>query len=115
MADERPTQGVPGRVAIVQGQTRATLALSLAFVGATALALVIPHRTGWWLPLHLFLAGALLLAISAATQLFAVTWAAGPPASNRVAAAQRWLLAGAVALLTASHELRWPNALTVAG
>jgi nitrite reductase (NO-forming) len=111
MANERPTQGVPGRVAIVQGQTRATLALSLSFVGATALALVIPHRTGWWLPLHLFLAGALLLAISAATQLFAVTWAAGPPASSRVAAAQRWLLVGAVALLTASHELRWPNAL----
>ena len=77
---------VPGRVAVVQGQTRTTLACRLRVRRcATAIALVIPHHTGWWLPLHLFLAGALLLAISAATQLFAVTWAAGPPAVEQSA------------------------------
>jgi nitrite reductase (NO-forming) len=108
-------RGPTGRVALVQGQTRATLAVAFAFVVATAIALVIPHRTGWWLPLHLFLAGALLLAISAATQFFAVTWAAGPPASNGMAAAQRWLLAVGVVLLVASRELRWPRALAAFG
>ena len=108
-------RGPTGRVALVQGQTRTTLAVAFAFVVATAIALVIPHHTGWWLPLHLFLAGALLLAISAATQFFAVTWSAGPPASNRVAAAQRWLLAAGVVLLVASRELRWPDALAGIG
>ncbi len=109
------TRGSAGRVAIAQAQARSTLALAFCFVVATALALVVPHRTGWWLPLHLFLPGALLLAISAATQLFVVTWAAGPPASDRVAAAQRWLLAGSVALLVASRELRWPRVLAGLG
>lgn len=109
------TRGSAGRVTLVQGQTRATLAVAFAFVIATAIALVMPHRTGWWLPLHLFLAGALLLAISAASQFFAVTWAAGPPAANRVAAAQRWLLGAGVVLLVASRELRWPRALMGVG
>jgi nitrite reductase (NO-forming) len=108
-------RGPSGRVAFVQAQTRTTLAVALAFVVATAIALVIPHHTGWWLPLHLFLAGALLLAISAATQFFAVTWAAGPPASNRTAGAQRWLLATSVLLLVASRELRWPRGLAALG
>jgi nitrite reductase (NO-forming) len=108
-------RGPTGRVALVQGQTRTTLACALAFVVATAIALVIPHHTGWWLPLHLFLAGALLLAISAATQFFAVTWAAGPPASNRTAGAQRWLLATSVVVLVASRELRWPRTLAALG
>jgi nitrite reductase (NO-forming) len=109
------TRGSAGRVTLVQGQTRATLAVAVAFVIATAIALVIPHHTGWWLPLHLFLAGTLLLAISAATQFFAVTWSAGPPASNRVAAAQRWLLAAGVVLFVASRELRWSDALAGIG
>jgi nitrite reductase (NO-forming) len=108
-------RGPTGRVALVQGQTRTTLAVAFTFVVATAIALVIPHHTGWWLPLHLFLAGALLLAISAATQFFAVTWAAGPPVSNRMAAAQRWLLAVGVVLLVAARELRWPRALAGLG
>jgi nitrite reductase (NO-forming) len=108
-------RGPSGRVALVQGQTRTTLALAFMFVVATAIALVIPHHTGWWLPLHLFLAGALLLAISAATQFFAVTWAAGPPASNRTATAQRWLLAVGAVVLVASRELRWPRTLAALG
>lgn len=47
----------------------------------------------WWGPLHAFLTGAVLLAISGATQLFSTTWSASPPADRRVGAAQRWLLA----------------------
>jgi hypothetical protein len=115
IGDGGPTRGPAGRVAVAQRQARATLHLAFAFVVATGIALVMPHHTGWWLPLHLFLAGALLLAISGATQLFAVTWAAGPPASSALAATQRWVLAASVALLASARELRWPSAPAALG
>ncbi len=108
-------RGSAGRVAVVQRQARVTLGLAGGFAVAATVALVVPHRTGDWLSLHLFLTGALLLAISAATQLFAVTWAAGTPPSDRVAAIQRWLLAAGVALLTTARELQWPSGFVTAG
>ncbi|MFN8035375.1 MAG: hypothetical protein U0V73_05530 [Acidimicrobiia bacterium] len=101
-----------GRVATVQRQTRATFALVGIFALAALAAVVVPHRTGRWLPLHLFLAGALLLAISGAAQLFAVTWAAGPPPSARLAAAQRGLLAAGAAGVAFGRELRAPDVVT---
>jgi nitrite reductase (NO-forming) len=112
---DRVPRGAAGRVVVVQRQARATLLVAGVFAIAAVVAVVTPHRTGAWLPLHLFLAGTLLLAISAATQLFAVTWAAGPPPPDRVAAAQRWLLAAGVALLTAARELEWPSGWVAAG
>jgi nitrite reductase (NO-forming) len=102
--------GPPRRVAIVHRQTRPTLALAVVFALAAAVASVVPHRTGAWLPLHLFLVGSLLLAISGATQLFAVTWAAGPPASARAAGVQRALIAVGAAGIAAARELSWPDA-----
>lgn len=114
-SDSATPRGSAGRVAVVQRQARVTLGLAGGFAVAAAVALVVPHRTGDWLSLHLFLAGALLLAISAATQLFAVTWAAGAPPSDRVAAVQRWLLAAGVALLATAHELQWPSGLIATG
>ncbi|MFP5487245.1 MAG: hypothetical protein ACLGHQ_02935 [Acidimicrobiia bacterium] len=57
---------------------------------------------GWWLPLHLFVVGALLTAISAVAQMLAVTWSAAPATWPTVATTQRWLLAaGTIALVTA--------------
>jgi hypothetical protein len=50
--------------------------MALLFAVSAGVATVVPHRTGAWLPLHLFLVGALLLAISGTTRLFAVTWSA---------------------------------------
>jgi len=107
--------GPAGRVAVAQRQARVTLVLAGAFAVTAAVAAVVPHRTGAWLPLHLFLAGTVLLAISGAAPLFAVTWAAGPPPSGRVAAVQRGLLAAGVALLAASHEFAWPGVLAGLG
>ena len=78
--------GPAGRVAVAQRQARVTLVLAGAFAVTAAVTAVVPHRTGAWLPLHLFLAGTVLLAISGAAPLFAVTWAAGPPPPARVAA-----------------------------
>jgi nitrite reductase (NO-forming) len=95
----RAPRGPAGRVAVAQHQARLTLGTAGVFAVAAAAALVVPHRTGWWLPLHLFLVGALLLAISAATPLFTVTWAAGPPPTDAYATTQRIALAvGALAL-----------------
>ena len=88
-----PPAGAEGRVAVVRRQAGATLAVALLFALSAPVAALLPHRSGRWLPLHLFLAGGLLLAISGATQFFAVTWAAGPPPSGRLAAAQRGLAA----------------------
>jgi hypothetical protein len=110
-ARRRGPQGSAGRVAIVQRQARTTLSLGRVFGVAAAVALVVPHDTGAWLPLHLFLTGCMLLAISASTQLFAVTWAAGPAPPDSIASTQRWLLAGGVALLATARELGWPNSL----
>jgi nitrite reductase (NO-forming) len=108
-------RGAEGRIRVAQRQARATLRLAGGFAVAAAVALVVPHRTGDWLPLHLFLVGALLLAISAATQLFAVSWSAGAPPTDHLATMQRWLLAAGAASLATARELQWPSWLVAAG
>lgn len=94
----------PGRVVAVRRQAKATLATALVFAAAAPVAAVVPHDTGRWLPLHLFLAGALLLAVSGATQFFAVTWSAGPSPSDRLARTQRLLLAAGAGGVVAARE-----------
>ncbi|HSP30350.1 MAG TPA: hypothetical protein VLN74_17510, partial [Ilumatobacteraceae bacterium] len=89
-AEER---GAAGRVAQVHAQTRRGLVMTAAFVAAAVVAGVLSIGAGWWLPLHLFVVGALLTAISAVTQMLAVTWSAAPASRPAVAATQRWLLA----------------------
>jgi nitrite reductase (NO-forming) len=104
------------RVAIVQGQARSALRLAAAFGAAAAVAIVAPHRTGAWLPLHLFLVGSVLLAVSGAARLFAVTWSAGEPAGTRLVTAQRWLIAAGAAGLAVGREGSLPvGALAAAG
>jgi nitrite reductase (NO-forming) len=110
--------GGPGRaatrVADVHRQARPTLVVAVAFLVAAAVAAVVPHRSGTWLPLHLFLIGGVLSAISAATQLLAVTWSAAPAPPRPAVAAQRWLLAGGAATLALSRELRLPTVVAAA-
>jgi nitrite reductase (NO-forming) len=101
-ADVRKTagRGAPGRVAEVQEQTRRGLVVAAAFVLAAVVTGIAGVGADWWLPLHLFVVGALLSAISATTQMLAVTWSAAPAPRPLVAGAQRWALAvGAVALV----------------
>ena len=115
-ADPADGAGITPRVKIVHDQTRRTLRVAVAFAFAACVATVVPHDTGVWLPLHLFLVGTVLLAISGATRLFAVTWSAGEPVTGWPVAAQRWLVAGGAAGLAAGRELAWPTALVaVAG
>jgi nitrite reductase (NO-forming) len=107
-------RGAPRRVADVHVQTRRCLVVTAAFVSAAVVVGVAGIGAGWWLPLHLFVVGGLLSAISAVTQMLAVTWSAAPAPQSRVAAAQRWVLAaGTVALLVGRETDRpW---LIVAG
>ncbi len=93
------------RVAIVHHQTRPTLAVAAAFTVAAGVAAVVPHRTGLWLPLHLFLVGGLLTAISGVTQFLAVTWSAAPPPPQALVGTQRVLLAVGVLGLGIGREL----------
>lgn len=100
-----PTGGVRDRTATrvvdAQHQAARTLLVTVAFLVAAPLTALAEPATGAWLPLHLFLVGGLLTAISGATQLLAVTWSASPAPADRLAAAQRWILAaGAVAVVT---------------
>src|SRR5690606_16949172 len=75
-----------------------------AFVAAAVATGVTGAGDGWWLPLHLFVVGALLSAISAVTQMLAVTWSAAPAPRPAVAAGQRWLLAVGTVTLVAGRE-----------
>jgi len=102
---DRDAEQQARRVAIVHRQTRPTLALSAAFTAAAGVAAVIPHRTGLWLPLHLFLVGGLLTAICGATQFLAVTWSAAAPPTDALVQTQRVLLATGVVGLAAGREL----------
>lgn len=101
-ADVRKTssRGAPGRVADVHHQTRRGLLVAAGFIAAAIVAGITRVGADWWLPLHLFVVGALLSAVSATTQMLAVTWSTAPAPQPVVAAAQRWTLAaGAVALV----------------
>ncbi|MEO6627931.1 MAG: hypothetical protein ABIP03_05115, partial [Aquihabitans sp.] len=60
-------------------QTRQGLTLALVFVAVAPLSAVVPHHTGVWLPLHLFLVGGMVGTLSAVTQMLAITWSSSPP------------------------------------
>lgn len=108
------TRGATGRVAAVHRQARHTLTIAALFVIAAPVAAIAPHRTGPWLPLHLFLVGGLLSAISGVTQLLAVTWSAAPAPKPSHAALQRWLLATGAVGLTVAREFDAPTAVLAA-
>jgi hypothetical protein len=97
-------RGAPGRVAAIHAQTRRGLAFTVAFAAASVVTAVAGVGDGWWLPLHLFAVGALLSAISAVTQMFAVTWSAAPSPVPALAGTQRWSLAVGTVLLVVGHE-----------
>lgn len=102
------------RVAVVQGQTKVTLALVVAFMLAAGLVAVADTRTGRWLPLHLFLVGGLLGAISGVSQLLAVTWSSSPAPPAGVVSLQRAVLAIGAAGLALARELDAPVPVTAA-
>ncbi len=67
-------------------------AAAFAVVAAIWSVLVIVRGGSWWGPMHSFVAGTVLLAISGASQMFTITWAASIPPKASLAASQRWLI-----------------------
>lgn len=107
-------QAKTDRVAWVHQQAWRTVRLALAFmiaaviIGTTA---GLDHR---WAALHLFLVGGVLGVISAATQLFAVTWSTAPAPPHGAATMQRWLLAAGAAGLVIARHFDLPTAVVAA-
>lgn len=75
---------------------------------------VLTRGGSWWGPLHAFLAGTVLAAISGATQMFTITWAAARPPQARLTGLQRWLLIAGVGLVLVGIPNR-SDLLVVAG
>lgn len=109
------SQGAVGRVVAVHRQTRRGLAQAVAFSCAAVVAALVPHETGLWLPLHLFVLGGLLTAISSTTQMMAVTWSASQATPDVVAAAQRWCLAAGTVLVCVGRETGSDRLVDVGG
>lgn len=87
--------GGQGRVVESHAIARGAFRAGGLFAGVAAVWSVVTLATdgSWWGPLHAFLAGTVLLAISGASQMFTITWAAAPPPSRLAATGQRWLAA----------------------
>ena len=94
-APSKGRRGDPDRVRRSHAQTRTTLRLALAFIAAAVVAA--PLGGSRWLLLHLFLAGGVVLAISAVTLMLTVTWSAAPAPADRWVAVQRWSVAAGAA------------------
>ena len=122
MTSERPVApsarrsvAAPGRVAEAHRQTRPTLLLAGGFLIAAAVVAPVRSGTGRWLPLHLALAGGLVVAISGATLFLAVTWGAAPPPRRSVVALQRWLIAAGAVLVVAGRQADRTALLAIGG
>lgn len=107
---------------VVESHTIARRALGLAglfaVVAVVWACLVLVNGGSWWGPLHAFVAGTVLLAISGAAQMFTITWSSAPPPSRSLATFQRWAVAGGAALvlfgMTAEiHVVTWVGAIAV--
>lgn len=88
-----PSSG--SRVVASHSIARRAFAAAGVFGAVAAIwAIVVLVRGGsWWGPLHAFLAGTVLLAISGAATMFTITWAAASPPTARVSTSQRLLVA----------------------
>jgi len=109
------------RVAESHRLVRAAFAVAGGF-GATAVVwaiLVLARGGSWWGPIHTFLVGAVLAAISGATQMFTATWSSAPAPPRTTTLLQRaGLVVGtALVLVGVSNDLPavvWTGGLLVA-
>lgn len=88
---------------VIESHRLLGIALGLAAgftVVAIVWAIVIAINGGsWWGPVHAFLAGAVLAAISGASQMFTITWATTSPPPRWMTITQGSLLVGGVLLV----------------
>ena len=112
--ERRRPRGAAGRVAAAQAQARQAIALAGAFVVASVVTAAVDTDLGRWLPLHLFLAGAVVVTISGVSVLLAVTWSAAPAPARWLTATQQALVAGGAAGVAAGRELELGDVALVA-
>lgn len=94
------------RVIRVHKQTRQGLLIASLFVISAVLVQVFGVSSSWWLSLHLFAIGGLLSAISAVTQMLAVTWSTSPAPSKLIANIQRWVLVFGAISISLGREMK---------
>lgn len=104
---KKTPRGAAERVRISHAETRVTLRIALAFIAAAAVVAL--FGADRWLPLHLFLAGGIVLAISGVSLMLTVTWSAAPAPANRWVIAQRTAITVGAAGVGAGRELDWPT------
>lgn len=110
---ESPRGRVVGAHRIAAGAFRLTGLFAVWSVG-WVVARLIAGGGSWWGPLHVFLVGAVLLAISGAAPLFSITWAASTPPGPRLVAAQRWTTAIGAGTVVVGVSETW-DAVTIVG
>jgi nitrite reductase (NO-forming) len=108
-------RGAPSRAATAQRDAWRTLRLVGAFLLAALVVGLPGGESTRWVALHLLLVGGILGAISAASQLFAVTWSSSPAPPRSAVTAQRWLLAGGAVVLVVGRHRGAPTVVTAAG
>ncbi len=110
---------LPGRGRVVDSHRIARSAfisaLGFAVIAAGWSAYVLAFGGSWWGPLHSFLAGTVLLAISGASQMFTITWSATIPPSRTQVATQRWLLIAGVGAAMVGVTFDLPPLVLVGG
>lgn len=91
----RANDSTANRVVLSHAQTRATVRLAAPFFVAAAITAAIAAAVdlGRWLPLHLLLAGGVVLLISGVSLMLTVTWSTAPAPPQRWVVAQRWCIA----------------------
>lgn len=96
-----PSSGVEGRVAVSHRVASAALRVAVLFAGLAVVwsSVVLVRGGSWWGPLHSFLAGTVLFAITGVTQMFTITWAAAPPPPAAVSTTQRRVTFGGVTMV----------------
>lgn len=111
------TKGKP-QARVVASHTIARRAMITAgvFMAAAvvwAVVTLVSERTWWWGPLHAFLAGGVLLAISGASQMFTITWATATPPPAWMSISQRWLVTVGTACVLVGFPNGWVPLLWV--
>jgi len=90
------------------------MAVFILWAGGWVIVRQVAGGGSWWGPLHVFLVGAVLLAISGASQLFSITWAAVRPPGRRIVTTQRWATAIGAALSVVGVSNAW-DGVTIIG
>lgn len=107
-----PPRGAVDRVRSAHRQVRWTAPLIVLFLVASLGAAVASNP---WAALHLGLAGAAVLLISAIALMLTVTWSAAPAPSDAVVALQRVCIVVGVTAVVAGREAGAPTALVITG